>query len=151
MSCCCAKRKVITSDKTPQAIGPYSIGVSVGHLVYTSGQLGIDVATGSLVEGGIEAQTRQALEHLKSVLEAAGTGLDRVIKTTVFLKDIAEFGAMNAVYAEYFTSEQPARSAFQVAALPKGAAVEIEAVAVIPCDCEKDDHDCDCEKEDCCH
>ncbi|QRN82929.1 RidA family protein [Chloroflexota bacterium] len=126
------QKKVIVTENAPAAIGPYSAGVSTGHLVFTAGQLGIDPATGDLVEGGIETQTRQALTNLKAVLEAAGTGLDQVIKTTVFLKDINEFGLMNAIYGEFFTSNFPARSAFQVGALPKGAAVEIEAVALLP-------------------
>lgn len=138
MKCCCSQKKVITSDKAPKAIGPYSMAVSTGCLVYTSGQLGLNPATGTLVEGGVQAQTRQALEHLKSVLEAAGTTLENVVKTTVFLQDLNDFAQMNAVYAEYFTSDQPARSAFQVAALPKGAAVEIEAVATVPCDCDEE-------------
>lgn len=126
------QKKVIIAEKAPAAIGPYSAAVSTGHLVFTAGQLGLDPATGDLVEGGIQAQTRQALTNLQAVLEAAGTGLDRVIKTTVFLKDIKEFGQMNAIYGEFFTSDFPARSAFQVGALPKGAAVEIEAVALLP-------------------
>lgn len=138
MKCCCSQKKVITSDKAPKAIGPYSMAVSTGCLVYTSGQLGLNPATGTLVEGGVQAQTRQALEHVKSVLEAAGTTLENVVKTTVFLQDMNDFAQMNAVYAEYFTSDQPARSAFQVAALPKGAAVEIEAVATVPCDCDEE-------------
>jgi len=138
MKCCCSQKKVITSDKAPKAIGPYSMAVSTGCLVYTSGQLGLNPATGTLVEGGVQAQTRQALEHVKSVLEAAGTTLENVVKTTVFLQDLNDFAQMNAVYAEYFTSDQPARSAFQVAALPKGAAVEIEAVATVPCDCAEE-------------
>ncbi|MBG0787385.1 MAG: RidA family protein [Anaerolineaceae bacterium] len=126
------QKKVIVAENAPAAIGPYSAGVSTGHLVFTAGQLGMDPKTGDLVEGGIQAQTRQALTNLKAVLEAAGTGLDQVIKTTVFLKDINEFGLMNAIYGEFFTSDFPARSAFQVGALPKGAAVEIEAVALLP-------------------
>lgn len=125
------QKKVIIAEKAPAAIGPYSAAVSTGHLVFTAGQLGLDPATGDLVEGGIQAQTRQALTNLQAVLEAAGTGLEHVIKTTVFLKDINEFGQMNAIYGEFFTSDFPARSAFQVGALPKGAAVEIEAVALL--------------------
>ena len=140
MTNCCSHKKVITSDKAPKAIGPYSVAVSTGSLVYTSGQLGIDPVTGNLVEGGVQTETRQALENVKTVLEAAGTTLENVIKTTVFLRDIAEFAQMNTIYAKFFTADQPARSAFQVAALPKAAAVEIEVVAVIPCDC--DDEDC---------
>jgi 2-iminobutanoate/2-iminopropanoate deaminase len=124
------KKTVITTDKAPAAIGPYSAGVATGHLVFTAGQLGIDPKTGELVNGGIRAETRQALTNLKAVLEAAGSGLDLVIKTTVFLRDINDFGLMNAVYGKFFTEDFPARSAFQVGALPKGAAVEIEAVAL---------------------
>jgi len=125
------KKAIIVTDQAPKAIGPYSAGVSTGHLVFTAGQLGIDPQTGKLVEGGIQAQTRQALTNLKAILEAAGSGLGQVIKTTVFLNDIAEFGLMNEVYGTFFTSNFPARSAVQVAALPIGAAVEIEAVALI--------------------
>ena len=124
------KKTIIVSDQAPKAIGPYSAGVSTGHLVFTAGQLGIDPQSGKLVEGGIQAQTRQALTNLKAILEAAGSGLDQVIKTTVFLNDIAEFALMNEVYGTFFTSDFPARSAIQVAALPLGAAVEIEAVAL---------------------
>ena len=126
------QKQVIIAENAPAAIGPYSAGVSTGHLVFTAGQLGMDPVTGELVEGGIQAQTRQALTNLRAVLEAAGTGLDQVVKTTVFLKDIGEFGLMNAIYGEFFTTDFPARSAFQVGALPKGAAVEIEAVALLP-------------------
>lgn len=126
------QKQVIIAENAPAAIGPYSAGVSTGHLVFTAGQLGMDPVTGELVEGGIQAQTRQALTNLRAVLEAAGTGLDQVVKTTVFLKDIGEFGLMNAIYGEFFTADFPARSAFQVGALPKGAAVEIEAVALLP-------------------
>jgi 2-iminobutanoate/2-iminopropanoate deaminase len=138
MKCCCSQKKIITSDKAPKAIGPYSMAVSTGCLVYTSGQLGLNPATGDLVEGGVQAQTRQTLENVKSVLEATGTTLENIIKTTVFLQDMNDFTQMNAVYAEYFTADQPARSAFQVAALPKGAAVEIEAVATVPCVCDEE-------------
>lgn len=124
------QKTIVTTDKAPAAIGPYSAGVSTGHLVFTAGQLGIDPQTGELVSGGIRTETRQALINLKAVLEAAGSGLDLVIKTTVFLQDINDFGLMNQVYGELFTEDFPARSAFQVGALPKGAAVEIEAVAL---------------------
>jgi len=131
------EKKVVHTDKAPKAIGPYSAGVSTGHLVFTAGQLGMDPKTGDLVEGGIQAQTRQALNNLKAVLEAAGSKLELVIKTTVFLKDINAFGQMNEVYGTFFTKNFPARSAFQVAALPKGADVEIEAVALLPGDAEE--------------
>jgi 2-iminobutanoate/2-iminopropanoate deaminase len=99
--------------------------------VYTAGQLGIDPATGGFIEGGIEAETRQVLNNLRAVLEAAGASLENVVKTTVFLRDMNDFAAMNAVYAEFFTADFPARSAVQVARLPKDAAVEIEAVAFV--------------------
>ena len=124
-------KKVITSDKAPKAIGPYSIAIRTGDLVFTSGQLGLDPATGSLVPGGIEAETRQALTNLRHVLADAGSGLERVVKTIVFLKDMADFAKMNAVYAEFFTENPPARSTIQAAALPKGGTVEIEAVAIL--------------------
>ena len=123
-------KKVITSEKAPRAIGPYSVAIRTGDLVFTSGQLGLDPATGSLVPGGIEAETRQALTNLHHVLADAGSGLEQVVKTIVFLKDMAEFTKMNAVYAEFFTEDPPARSTIQAAALPKGGAVEIEAIAI---------------------
>jgi len=125
-------RKVIATDKAPAAVGPYSQGIRVGDFMFTAGQLGMDPATGRLVEGGIEAQTHQALTNLSAVLEAAGTSLAHVIKTTVFLQDIGDFQAMNGVYAQFFTADPPARSAVEVAALPLGGLVEIEAVAAIP-------------------
>ncbi|MCX6037853.1 MAG: RidA family protein [Chloroflexi bacterium] len=124
-------KKVITSDKAPKAIGPYSVAIRTGDLVFTSGQLGLDPATGSLVPGGIEAETRQALTNLRHVLADAGSGLERVVKTIVFLKDMADFAKMNAVYAEFFTENPPARSTIQAAALPKGGTVEIKAVAIL--------------------
>ena len=125
------EKKIVITNKAPKAIGPYSAGVSTGHLVFTAGQLGMQPETGQLVDGGIQAQTRQALKNLRAVLEAAGSDLSLVIKTTVFLKDIDEFGLMNEVYGTFFTEDFPARSAIQVAALPKGASVEIEAVALL--------------------
>ena len=106
----------MTTDKA-KAIGPYSVGVKVGNLVFVSGQLGMDQATGALVEGGVEAETRQALVNLANILEAAGSSLEHVVKTTVFLRDINDFNRMNAVYGEFFKTEPPARSTFQVAAL----------------------------------
>lgn len=132
MSHNCEDRAVITSENAPKAIGPYSMAIKAGSFVFTSGQLGLDPVTGSLVEGGVEAETRQALTNLSNILQAAGTSLGRVVKTTVFLRDINDFARMNAVYAEFFVENPPARSAFQVAALPKGGAVEIEAVAALP-------------------
>jgi len=124
-------KQIISTDKAPQAIGPYSAAVRAGNFIYTAGQIGIDPASGQVVSGGIEAETRQALTNLKHILEAAGASLDNVVKTTVFLRDINDFAAMNAVYAEFFTANYPARSAVQAAALPKGVAVEIEAVAYV--------------------
>ncbi len=126
------QKEIVATEKAPQAIGPYSQAVKVGPLVFTAGQIGLDPATGEMVPGGVEAETRQALSNLKHVLEAAGSSLDLVVKTTVFLRDINDFAKMNAVYAEFFTQGFPARSAVQAAALPKGAAVEIEAVAYVP-------------------
>ncbi|MBT3390863.1 MAG: RidA family protein [Chloroflexi bacterium] len=124
------KKEVITAKNAPKAIGPYSAGVRAGHFVYTAGQLGIDPLTGEFVSDEVVEQTRQALKNLKAVLEAGGATLESVVKTTVFLRDMNDFGAMNAVYAEFFTENFPARSAVQVARLPKDAAVEIEAVAL---------------------
>jgi len=124
------EKTIITSEKAPKALGPYSVAVRAGDFVFTSGQLGLDPLTNELALGGIESQTRQALTNLKHVLEAAGTSLDRVVKTTVFLQDIAEFSRMNQVYSEFFTAGFPARSTVEAAALPKNGAVEIEVVAL---------------------
>ena len=122
-------KKIIATEKAPAAIGPYSQAVEAAGLLFVSGQLPIDPATGVFAGDTIEAQTRQSIENIKSILEAAGLSLDSVIKTTVLLNSISDFVAMNAVYAEYFKEECPARAAFEVAALPKAALVEIEAVA----------------------
>ena len=122
-------RHVIHTDAAPKAIGPYSQAIRAGALVYTAGQVGLDPAVGRLVEGGVAEQTRQALANVKAILEAAGTSIDRVLKTTVFMADLSQFSTMNAVYAEFFPSNPPARSTVQIAALPLGALVEIEAVA----------------------
>lgn len=124
-------KRTIVTDQAPAAIGPYSAGVTFGSFVFTSGQLGLDPLTNSLVEGGIQTETRQALKNLLAVLMAANSCPENVLKTTVFLRDINDFGKMNEVYAEFFTENPPARSAVQVAALPKNAAVEIEAIATI--------------------
>ncbi|MBL7163578.1 MAG: RidA family protein [Anaerolineales bacterium] len=124
-------KEIITAKNAPKAIGPYSAGVRTGNLIYTAGQLGIDPLTGEFVSDEVIEQTRQALKNLKAILEAGGSALENVVKTTVFLRDMNDFGAMNAVYAEFFSENFPARSAVQVARLPKDAAVEIEAVAVI--------------------
>lgn len=124
-------KKIISTDRAPKAIGPYSQGISFGNLVFTAGQVGLDPASMELVDGGVEAQTRQVLKNLKQVLEAAESGLQFVIKTTVFLQDMGDFAAMNGVYSEFFPEHPPARSTVQVAALPKGALVEIECVALL--------------------
>ena len=121
----------ISTEKAPAAIGPYAQAVQGGNTVYVSGQLPIDPATGAFAGDDIKAQTRQSLTNIRSILEAAGADMSKVVKTTVLLKDIADFGAMNEVYAEFFTAPYPARAAFQVAALPKDALVEIECVAVL--------------------
>lgn len=123
-------KKMIHTDKAPQAIGPYVQAVRVGNLVYTAGQIGLDPLTMELVSGGVESETRQVLTNLKQVLEAAGSGLNYAVKTTVFLRDMGDFSKMNAVYAEFFPEDPPARSTVAVAGLPKGVAVEIEVVAL---------------------
>ena len=123
--------KVINTKKAPAAIGPYSQAIQVGNLVYTSGQIPIDPATGVFVEGGIKEQTRQSLINVRSILEEAGLSMSNVVKTTVFMADMNNFADMNAVYAEFFTEPYPARSAVAVKTLPKGALVEIEVVAEV--------------------
>ena len=123
--------KVISTKKAPAAIGPYSQAIQVGNLVYTSGQIPIDPATGAFAEGGIKEQTRQSLTNVKAILEEAGLSLNNVVKTTVFMADMNDFADMNSVYAEFFTEPYPARSAVAVKTLPKGAMVEIEVVAAI--------------------
>ena len=122
-------KKVISTTKAPAAIGPYSQAIQVGNLVYTSGQIPIDPATGQFAEGGIKEQTRQSLRNVKAILEEAGLTMGNVVKTTVFMADMADFAEMNAVYAEFFAEPFPARSAVAVKTLPKGALVEIEVVA----------------------
>ena len=124
-------RKVVATEKAPAAIGPYAQANVIGNLVFTSGQLGMDPATGNLVEGGVQAQTHQVFANLKAVLEEAGSGLDKIIKTTCFLQDMGDFEAMNEVYASYFEGAFPSRSAVEVAKLPKGGLIEIEAVAYL--------------------
>ena len=124
-------KKVISSKKAPQPIGPYSVAIQTGALVFASGQLGLDPASGNLVPGGVEAETRQALTNLQQVLEDAGSSLDQAIKTTVFLKEMADFPKMNAIYGEFFQDDPPARSTVEVAALPKSGAVEIDVVAIV--------------------
>lgn len=126
-----SEKHVVEAKDAPQAIGPYSAAVKTDTMVFTAGQLGVDPGSGEFSSGDIQSQTRQALENLRAVLLAAGSSLTNVIKTTVFLRDMDEFKAMNEVYAEFFKEEYPARSAVQVARLPKDAAVEIEAVALL--------------------
>ena len=125
-------KESVTTENAPAAVGPYSQGVRAGTFIFTAGQLGIVPGTKEFAGPDIESQTRQALENLKAVLEAGGSGLEQVVKTTVFLQDMEEFGRMNAVYAEFFPQDPPGRSAVQVAALPLGGRVEIEAVALLP-------------------
>jgi 2-iminobutanoate/2-iminopropanoate deaminase len=125
-------RQVISTDQAPAAVGPYSQGIVVsGSLLYTAGQVALVPGTKALAEGGITGQTRQVIENLKAVIEAAGSSLDRVVKTTVYLADMNDFAAMNAVYSTYFTANPPARTTIQVAKLPLEAIVEIEAVALV--------------------
>ncbi|HEX2250988.1 MAG TPA: RidA family protein [Gemmatimonadales bacterium] len=121
----------ISTPGAPRAIGPYSQAISVNGFVYTAGQVALDPATGELVSGGIVEQTTRALENLRAILEASGTSLSEVVKTTVFLVDMADFGAMNEVYARAFGNHRPARSTVAVAALPRGARVEIEVIATV--------------------
>jgi 2-iminobutanoate/2-iminopropanoate deaminase len=125
------KKTSIKSEKAPAPVGPYSPAIVANGMVFTAGQTGTDPATKKLVDGGIEAQTRQVLNNIKAVLEAAGTSLDNVVKTTVFLADMNDFAAMNAVYGEFFPEPYPARSTVQVARLPGDALVEIETIAVV--------------------
>jgi 2-iminobutanoate/2-iminopropanoate deaminase len=124
------ERQVIHTDQAPKAIGPYSQAIRVGEFIFCAGQAGLDPATGNLVSGGIEVETRRVLQNLAAVLESAGTSLSRAVKTTVFLLDMNEFQKMNAVYAEFFPANPPARSTVQVARLPKDARVEIEVIAL---------------------
>jgi 2-iminobutanoate/2-iminopropanoate deaminase len=126
------QKEIVSSEHTPKAIGPYSPAVRSGELLFTSGQLGMDPATGGLVAGGVTAETRLALQHCTRLLEAAGGTLQDVLKTTVFLRSMEDFSSMNSVYADFFPHDPPARTTVQAAALPKGAAVEIECVARIP-------------------
>ncbi|PTX55234.1 endoribonuclease L-PSP [Melghirimyces profundicolus] len=120
----------IQTDYAPQAIGPYSQAIRLDGYVFTSGQIPLN-PEGELVKGGIEEQTRQVLTNLKAVLESAGSGLDRVVKTTVFLKDMGDFQTVNGIYAEFFDQSRPARSCVEVSRLPKDVRIEIEAVAVV--------------------
>ncbi len=121
--------QAVHTEKAPKAIGPYSQAIKVGNLVFASGQVPIVPATGEFVEGGIQEQTRQSLTNAKAILEEAGTSLAKVVKTTVYLSDMANFAAMNEIYAEFFSQPYPARSAVAVKDLPKGALVEVECIA----------------------
>lgn len=124
-------REPIRTDAAPKAIGPYEQAIKIDGFVFTAGQIPLDPKTGNLVTGGIAAETRQVLENLKAVLAAAGSSIDRVVKATVFLKNMADFQAMNEIYAEYFSTSKPARSTVAVAELPRGALVEIDLVALV--------------------
>ena len=124
------KKEIINTDQAPKAIGPYSVANRIGNLVFTAGQTGLDPVTNELVRGGIQAETRQVLTNIKNVLEASGSSLEQVVKTTVFLRDMGDFAQMNAAYAEFFPQNHPARTTVQVVAVPRGGAVEIEVVAV---------------------
>ncbi|WIV10624.1 RidA family protein [Proteiniborus sp. MB09-C3] len=125
------EKKSIFTEEAPKAIGPYSQAITVGNMVFTSGQLGINPETGNMAEGTIQDETRQSLNNLKAVLEAAGAKLTDVVKTTVFIKDMNQFGLINEVYGEYFSEHKPARSCVEVARLPKDGNVEVEAVAIL--------------------
>ncbi|HEX5387645.1 MAG TPA: RidA family protein [Gemmatimonadales bacterium] len=123
--------RAVATDRAPRAIGPYSQAMVANGLVFTAGQVALDPATGEVAPGGVAEQTARVMQNLGGILAAAGSGLDRVLKTTVFLTDMADFAAMNAVYADAFGDHRPARSTVAVAALPKGVRVEIEAVAAV--------------------
>lgn len=124
-------REEVRTEKAPQPIGPYAQAIRVGNLVFTSGQIPLDPETGQLVSGGIEQQTQRVLENLKAVLEAAGTSLERVVRTTCFLANLDDFPAFNQVYARYFGEHPPARTTVQAARLPAGALVEVDCIAVV--------------------
>jgi len=126
-------REIIRTSKAPSAIGPYSQAVKIpaGKMIYTAGQIAIDPASGKLLEGDIKSQTRRVLENVRAILETAGAAMNDVVKTTVFMTSLSEFQAMNEVYAEFFPADPPARSTVEVSALPRGAKVEIETIAII--------------------
>ncbi len=124
------KKKVIQTDKAPKAIGPYSQAIQAGNLLFLSGQIPIDPKTGELTEGDIRQQTQQVLENIKGLLKSQGSGMEDVVKVTIFLKDIGDFNQVNEVYATYFSSSPPARSTVEVARLPRNVAIEIEAIAL---------------------
>ena len=124
-------KSIISTDKAPAAIGPYSQAVKVGNLLFTSGMIPIDPATNTLVEGGIEVQAERALQNVKALLEESGSSLDKVVKTVVFIKNMDDFAKVNEIYAKYFTQDFPARSCVEVARLPKDVLIEMEAIAEI--------------------
>ncbi|HKX20022.1 MAG TPA: RidA family protein [bacterium] len=124
-------KRIVRTENAPDAIGPYSQAVVAGGFVYTAGQLALDPRTGQLVPGDVRIQTKRVMENIKVILESAGSSLANVVKTTVFLRDMNDFGAMNEIYGSYFQEEPPARSTFQVAKLPRDGAVEIEVVALL--------------------
>jgi len=124
-------KQIIRTDKAPKALGPYSAGVKTDQFIFTAGQIGIIPESGNIIDGGIENQTRQSLTNIQNILEEAGSSLQWVVKTTVFLRNMDDFSKMNAIYAQFFTDNYPARSTIQVAALPKDACVEIEAIALV--------------------
>jgi 2-iminobutanoate/2-iminopropanoate deaminase len=124
-------KRIVRTEQAPQAIGPYSQAVVGNGLVYVAGQLALDPRTGQLVPGDVRIQTKRVMENIKAILEGAGTSLGNVVKTTVFLRDMNDFGAMNEIYGSYFQEDPPARSTFQVAKLPRDGAVEIEVVALV--------------------
>jgi 2-iminobutanoate/2-iminopropanoate deaminase len=124
-------KKIIHTDHAPKAVGPYSQAIRAGDFIFTSGQIPLDPGSGELVQGGIKEQARQVMANLKAVLEAGGSDFSKVVKSTVFLDDLKNFGAFNEVYAEYFPGDRPARSTFQVAGLPLGAKIEIEMIALV--------------------
>jgi len=124
-------KKIISTTKAPAAIGPYSQAIEVNGLLFTSGVIPIDPETNTLVEGDVAVQARQAIGNLKNLIEAAGSSMDKVVKTTVFIKNMNDFGAINDIYKDYFTSDFPARSCVEVARLPKDVLIEIEAIAVV--------------------
>ena len=122
--------EIIKTDLAPKPIGPYSAGVKTPDFIFTAGQIGIVPETGNIIEGGIENETRQVLQNIRNILEVSGSSMEKIVKTTVYLRDMNEFNLMNAVYAEFFKANFPARTTVQAAALPKGAGVEIEAIAL---------------------
>ncbi|MCP4366166.1 MAG: RidA family protein [Planctomycetes bacterium] len=124
-------REIISTENAPKAIGPYSQGVRAGDFIFLSGQIPIDPATGNIIEGGVRVQTRRVLENLDAVLEAAGSSLDNVVKTTIYLASMGDYAAVNEIYAEFFKGSKPARATVEVSRLPKDVDVEIDAIAVV--------------------